>query len=431
LYKFFFCLSRVVFFVTLNAIIGCSSVDNRSFPQDSQVEFTLDAAFVPLEYVDVYDKNGDFITTIGQDTDLVGSLPVGYYLMDFVTSEGEHAFMPDGRLAFAPMMLGGLPVHGPIFGDQFDAPVWGVEIHPDLEANARLTQRQREKDETLLPFRHYFKHWGERSSHDGDDLEVDAGFDEADKPILKAYDPYHNYTTSRLRVTWEASYAMTGDWNGSCNSAAGCWNQRSGGYAYWDKDSSGTGYIDSDTTAWSNAVYYYGGASSCTAGGYPQCYISVGTSNARNYTCQSGSGTCTGGSGINATKPHGGQCKMFSNLVFWRSGEYNSWGSWLTFPLDSNLGSEPYATTSNISVGDVLRKRSQDGTYPNNNPHAAIVVAYDSSINQALLVDSNWVSGNGYEYIGWHTLGFSGSDVYNLGNYRRMNCLYNASPCTN
>lgn len=422
-------LLKLVSAVATLSAIGCAAEDLLLNPGDS-TDVSVSLAFAELDYVDVYTESGDLVKTIDAGLDFHDLLPNGYYLMDFVSTKGGHSFMEDGRLAYAPMMQGGLPVAGPIFPDGLidglEAPLWGVEVHPDLEANARLTQRVRAEDESLLPFRHYFEYWGE-----GSEPNLEANPVENDG--FRAWNTLHNQSTDRLRVTWEASYAMTGDSVGACNNTPLCWNIRTNGHAYWDKDMNGTGYIDSDTTAWSNAVGAFGGSSNsaatCAPTAAPACNVSVNASNARNYTCQSSAGTCTAGSGSTATKPRGGQCKMFSNLVFWRSGEYNNWGSWLTFPLDSALGSEPYTATTTISVGDVLRRRDFESAPQS--PHSLIVVAYDTAINKALVADSNWVptSLSNAEYIGWHEMGFTGGGTSNLGNYRRMNCIYNASPC--
>lgn len=376
-------------------------------------DIAVNAAFTELDYVDVYSQNGEHIATVDMATDFHEILPVGTYLMDFVSATGSHSLAEDGRLLFAPMMQGGLLITDTQL-DGVDYPLWRVEVHPDLEANANLIRRQHAMDPSLEPWINHFKTWGEALNPDWDH-DFDPNNDN-----LRSYNVNHKQTSDRLRVTWEAAYAMTGDFSGACNNAVSCWNARSGGYAYWDKDNGGSGYIDSDTTAWSNAVSAYGSNSSCMNGSYT-CHLSVGTSTAKNYTCQNSSGVCTGGSGASATKPHGGQCKAFTNLVFWRSGEYNNWGAWKTFPTDTTISSYTSATTSTISVGDVLRNVT--------NPHAVIVVAYDTSLNKALVVDSNWVGGDGYEYIGWHEMTFTGVGNANLGNYKRMNCLYDASPC--
>lgn len=54
-----------------------------------------------------------------------------------------------------------------------------------------------------------------------------------------------------------------------------------------------------------------------------------------------------------------------------------------------------------------------------------LVVAYDSSSQTALIVDSNYNGGAGSEHIGAHTASFSGTSSYaKLGNYRDLDCVY-------
>lgn len=242
---------------------------------------------------------------------------------------------------------------------------------------------------------------------------------------------------------------MTGKYTSSstdtttCNSGTRCWTRSSSTpgstssyYAVWDYDSNGTGYIDYDEAAWDTMTSNYtSGDASCAQSGYSlstTCNQSstIGVGTGKNYTCQSSSGSCTGGSGSSATKPRGGFCKAFQNLVLYRSGQYNS-GSWRTLPSDTTItaystsGSDaPTTSTSNIAVGDVLRRLGSTTL------HSMIVVAYDSSTQRALVVDSNYVapaSGSYYEYIGAHVVSFSGSGYTDLDNYRNLKCVYTGS----
>lgn len=401
--------------VLMSFVVACGS-DDPILAAVPETSVAVNAAFVNLDYVDVYSEDGEHVAVINRDVDFQETLSVGRYLMDFVSASGEHSLLPDERVAFAPFMQGGTPIDS-VLVDGFDNPLWSVEVHPDLEANAHFTMRLRDMDASLEPWKQHFELWGEAPNPDWD-----HGFDpNADN--FRAMSANHNSTTDRLRVTWEASYATYGDFTGACSNSHLCWDLRSGGYGYWDKDMNGTGYIDSDTSAWSNALSSYTCSfNSCANGCFGPCSISVDTSNARNYTCQNSAGTCTAGSGSTATKPRGGQCKMFSNLVFWRSGEYNNWGPWKKIPSDNSgwMTASPLTTAGTMSVGDVLRRP---------NGHAAIIVAVDTSNNTALISDSNWTNGDGNEYIGWRILGFSGSGNDNLGNYKRLNCLYDATPC--
>lgn len=414
----------IMFAFLFSLLCGCSPSISED-GSDSPVQ--VGAAFILLNSVDVYDDSGNYVSTIDADDDFKESLPIGYYYMDFVSENGEHSLLPDGRIAFAPMMQGGLPVDGPHFLDDIEASVWGVEVHPDLEANAHLVIRQREMDETLLPWKNYFSSWGNAENPDWDpsiDLPNDG---------YRSYSTGASgtYASQRLRVTWEASFAMTGKFalspsdTTTCNTATSCWTHTSSTpsgsyYAYWDADSDNVGYIDYDTSAWSTANSNYGSAGSC-AGAWSPCGISVPVSNVRNYTCQSSSGACTSGTGASVTKPHGGQCKMFQNLLLYRSGQYNS-GSWRTLPSDDtiikNPSLYPAESSSTMGVGDVLRNPSQI--------HSTIIVAIDTSTSSALVVDSNWVGTTSlyYEYIGAHVMGFSGTGVTDLDNYKKLDCVY-------
>ena len=80
-------------------------------------------------------------------------------------------------------------------------------------------------------------------------------------------------------------------------------------------------------------------------------------------------------------------------------------------------------TTASIAVGDLLA-RTTSGSQ-----HSQIVVAYDSSAQTALIVDSHYTNGNGNEFIGYHTAGFSAtySGYTLLGNYRDLDCIYSGA----
>lgn len=404
--------------------MGCQP----SNPADSvlQTEVTMGAAFMDLDYVDVYSVDGEHVAVFDGGVGFHDLLPIGHYLMDFVAGNGEHSFLPDGRLAFAPMMLGGLPVDGPVTMDGLDSPVWGVEVHPDLEADAHLTIRQKAMDPTLLPWKQYFTSWGEGENSDWqpDDSIPEARLDSW------SFSATGTYATARLRVTWEASYATGGDFYNvtgyTCNTSGLCWTSSSNPsgsyYAYWDIDGDGVGYIDYDTAAWSTANTAYGSAGSCAAAWAP-CGISVSVSNARNYTCQSSSGTCTSGWTSSATKPHGGECKMFQNLLLYRSGQYHS-GTWQALPLDSTISADPTTypaeSSTTMNVGDVLRNPTAGQI------HSTVIVAIDTAAAKALVVDSNWVgtTSSYYEYIGAHVMTFAGSGVSDLDNYKKLDCIY-------
>lgn len=404
---------------------GCVSKNGEMNP-DNEAEVSVDAAFAQLDYVAVYNEDGELVKMIDGEVDFHQVLPNGSYLMDFVSIDGNHSFLPDGRIAFAPQMTGAMPVDGPVFMEDMDAPLWEVEVHRDLEANAHIITRALEMDETLTPWLDRFKSWGGKENTEWENYGLDV--DSWRSWSTAASGPY---ATDRLRVTWELSFAMTGKYTTSpsdtvtCNNSPTCWtftSSPSGSYyAKWDYDSNNVGYIDYDTAAWSTANSSYGSDGSC-AGVWTPCGITVPVGNARNYTCQSSSGSCTSGSGGSATKPHGGECKMFQNLVLYRSGEYNA-GVWKRLPSDATITANPATypaeSSGTMNVGDVLRNPTQI--------HSTIIVAIDSTTSTALVVDSNWVGTTGgvyNEYIGAHVMSFTGSGVSDLDNYKKLDCVY-------
>lgn len=428
-----------LFFLFVFLFMCACTKQNLMDTANAPVDVQLSAAFTTLSYVEVYDSDGSYLETIDSSVDFQDVFPSGTYYMDFVNEDGDHSFMDDGRLAFAPMTDGATPLDGPF--DIDDQPMWQVAVDPVLEGNARLNTRIRDGDETLRPWKEMFPGWQMNlPEEERDPIEESEWIVEE-----KAYSTTTGSSSARLRVTWEASFAMTGYYTTSssstvtCRSSTSCWNRRGNGYAYWDYDGNGTGYIDYDTSAWRTLRSNYTNLVSCVDGGFTPCSISVSSSSAKNYTCQSSSGSCTSGSGSSATKPRGGQCKAFTNLVLYRSGQYNG-GSWRTLPSQSTIycstSSYPVLTSSTIAVGDVLQRVdgvsgscSDTARMSFSTVHTQLVVAYDSSAQTAIIVDSNYSGSNGNEYIGYHTAGFSTSySGYTLlGNYRDLDCVYSGS----
>ncbi len=427
----------IVFVLFLLSFFQACTQQDLLDASDVPVNVQLDAAFTVLDYVDVYSQEGEFQKTIDSSMDFQDVLSVGSYYMDFVNEDGASSFMDDGRLAFAPMGEGMTPMDGPFEIDGQN--MWEVAVDSVLEANARLNIRIRDGDETLRPWKERFQDWQMNLPQEERDPIHDSEWIASEK----AYSTSYGSSTTRLRVTWEASFAMTGYFTSSststvtCRNSTSCWNRRGNGYAYWDYDSNGTGYIDYDTSAWSTLRSNYTNLVSCVDGGFTPCSISVGSSTPKYYTCQSSSGSCISGSGSSATKPRGGQCKAFANLLLYRSGQYNS-GSWRTLPSQSTIycstSSYPILTTSTIAVGDVLQRVdgvsgscSDTARMSISTVHTQLVVAYDSSARTAIVVDSNYSGNNGNEYIGYHTAGFSTtsySDYSLLSNYRDLDCVY-------
>lgn len=233
-------------------------------------------------------------------------------------------------------------------------------------------------------------------------------------------------TGDRGRLLWEATRAMVGpneDPPVSCEldeTQADC-------YPWYTSDQYGIyAYVSEDSGAWNTLRYstayslwddeeeewIYGWYVACrrtTSEGdlYQPCSLYYGSfDNLYAYDTHYGS------------YRHGGQCKSFTNLVAWRSSIFHG-EDWAFSPLPTDgyiceRTGITQATSNNIQAGDVLRM--PDG-------HSAIIARIFGS-SQVVVVDSNWVGGNGYERIASHSMNFSGSGIDDLGNYFRLDCVY-------
>jgi hypothetical protein len=356
---------------------GPSEDDNAKGSATTQVSFG--AAFTDLASASVYGTDGTPVATADQANGLTVSLPSGRYLVDFVDVEGNHSFTRDGRLAFAPTMEGAAPAQGAVSSPSTESPLWLVEV-------GALALTIQPMDET----------------------------------------------NSRLRVIWEASFAMKGNFTLGCRDTESCWlGSLYSGTSYYSLATSGTtnaspppaiyySYIDYDPISWALLLQqtgqYPAGFISCKDPGstVSPCYVpNYGSANAVTFTCQAAS--CTA-----STHPRGGECKAFMNLLLYRSTVYRTAANgWLALPTDTMLSTPnstkwPTASSSNLMAGDALR--SIGG-------HATTVVYIPSSGNYRV-VDSNWVGGigaggGGYEYIGSHVMTTS-----NLSGYKNLKCVY-------
>jgi len=209
-------------------------------------------------------------------------------------------------------------------------------------------------------------------------------------------------TGDRGRLLWEATRAVVG----SANADSEDWSPAGTMYAT-------SSYVSTDTGAWNSMLNAYGNNACCVDGGLSPCSLTYPCSTVLFYECQSSS--CT-------NNYHGGQCKAFSNLVAYRSGVFHGDnGAWKSLPTDSWITSNcSYVTSGTIQAGDVLRSTSYS--------HSVIVARVFSSTS-VMVIDSNWLGGNGYEKVGAHEMSFSGSGIGDLDNYRRINCVYNNN-CT-
>ena len=414
--------------------------------EDSHIPMTktsFAAAFTDLDHVDVYDTEGNYLQTIDGDIDFEKDLGFGHYLMDFVNVVGNHSFMDDGRLAFAPMGDGFLPEDGPVFVDGLPAPLWDVEVHPVLEANANLTDRIQNGDEKLRPWKFHFVNWQfNLPEEERDPIDNDSWTAEG-KTTTYSYSTTTGSSTARLAVTWQLSYAMIGSSSSACTSGTSCWSLSSATLSTSTSASAygiGPGYITGSSSArnaWVTAVGSYGatsGYSSCrdnTAIYSVTCFPTVGSASggsadttywAYRFDCQNSTArsSCYG-----PYTAHGGECKFFQNLVTYMAGlSRDSRGSFRSTPSNSSSSGYALESASTIAVGDVLRRTDSSA-------HSTIVVAvgYASTATTtpayALVVDSNWVgSTGGYnEYIGAHIFSMSTLAAY----YHNISCVYDGT----
>ena len=221
------------------------------------------------------------------------------------------------------------------------------------------------------------------------------------------------------RVIRECSQAMSGSW-WTYDETDWPTGTNYGSYAYISNDTGAWGLLLDNTYNGAVRGWWTSCRRTTSVKNYDPCYLTAygDLDTASQYDCQ---GSCA-----SATRFHGGQCKPFMNLVAYRSGLYqNPDYAWKSFPTDDDIGEwstdadeMPYATYANIEPGDYLRLPYG---------HALIILRKIDSLNVVVL-DSNWVNGgDGYETIGSHVLGFSGTGNYNLGNYRVLKCAYNGN----
>lgn len=243
-------------------------------------------------------------------------------------------------------------------------------------------------------------------------------------------------TEKYARVMNECSQAMTGSW-WTYNSSNWPTGETYATYAYTSSDEGAWNLLLDNTyncLQWSsdgktclNNVRGWWTSCKKTLANAPQyypCNLLAGSGYGdldtpiSNYTCQQSN--CT-----TAPYKRGGQCKPFMNLVAYRSGVYQkpNYGfkllptdtciSYLNCNTatprpgsDANMPLVPYTT---LVPGDFLRQP---------NGHAAIVVRIYSS-TQVVILDSNYVGGNGVERVASHLM-----TLTSLGAYRVLKCIY-------
>jgi hypothetical protein len=332
----------------------------------SEVRFV--AAFAPIEAVTLYDRDGYVLEELeGVDGDLTALLEEGVYFADIRDDYNNSVFDAHERMLFAPRIEGAELHLEPYAVPGSEVPLVGIVV-------------------------------GDRTRFDEHTHDVAASME-----ALHTTGPDH-----RGRMVWEAARAMVGP------SLAGTHTWGTG------TTTSIHAYASEDSGAWSSLRTAYGTNTSCrndndTSNNFTPCSLTYGSDVVGIYTCQ---GYCPAGT------YRGGQCKAFMNLVAYRSGVYHG-ASWAfrTFAVDSTIDdggtNYPLATSSNVTVGDLLRRPTSAG-----NPHAAIVVRVISA-SQIVVVDSNWVNGSGAETVASHTMGFTGTGtVSDLGTYHRLSCVY-------
>jgi hypothetical protein len=259
------------------------------------------------------------------------------------------------------------------------------------------------------------------------DVNVEES-DGREKNIGEAQQPL--FDSAHRRVINECSQAMTGNW----------WTYNETNWPLGDKYAT-YAYSLADQGAWNLLMANFGRTLadgtkqpayfvSClhkkgVVYYYPCGLLAYGSSQMPYYTCQ---GSCLSGS-----KVRGGQCKPFMNLVAYRSGTYQNPGyRWKSFPSDACIA------CSNCDEAHCIRRSDYDAGYPKatfanivevdylRRPygHAAIVVRKVSS-TRVVVLDANWLTGDGNEVVGSHELGFTGTgSLSDLGTYRVLKCAY-------
>jgi hypothetical protein len=350
------------------ALVNCSA---EATPE----AIAVGAAFTNLGEVGVYDRHGRLVASLDPaDPTAAAEVTPGTYYLDLLDDAGGSVFGDDGQLRFAPHVTGAELELQPTAIAGFDHPL--LPLHVGLPEDAR--------QQGLIDA--------------ADSTHADA----ADAERTKRYDAFGgNRHWMRIRVVWEAARAMVGP------SAAN--------YHVWPTSTTNARhrYPSEDLGAWTSLRQAYGRNLSCRADSnalnlYPPCNLTYGSAEPSAYEVQNG-------------WYKGGQCKAFVNLVIYRSGVYHgdSWG-FRTLPSDDRipaLADAPLAKPGTLEAGDVLRMPYG---------HAAIVVRVLDA-NQAVVIDSNWMGGNGWENTATHVMGFSGYGASNLGNYYRLNCVYDGS----
>lgn len=363
----------------LLTIIACGQEGDT--PQEN---VKISVAFGKTSAVQVYDKSG---TMVASSTDGHLNLKDGVYYAKVQDEEGNETFDTEGRLMFLPVINNGPANTDPQSVDWSDTPVFKFTV-----ANNTVVS-----DYDTVP----------TTTNENDSGDV--------KRQLYSGAP----TGARGRLLWELTKSMIGpygidnyQWNTTSTLATfpytsedvGAWNALRNSPAYYNNGTIGW-YVSCRADNDSNNNI-----------GYNTCSIAWGADNVSEYVQQK----------IPNGPFRGGQCKAFSNLVAYRSGVYHgtNW-SFKALPSDTwlkdqqNLNKAPFATPATIQAGDILRM--VDG-------HSAITARVINSYT-VIVGDSNFVGGDGKEQVASHVLSFSGSGYNNLGNYHRLNCIYDASPC--
>lgn len=203
-------------------------------------------------------------------------------------------------------------------------------------------------------------------------------------------------TGDRGRLLWEATRAMVG----SDDADDEDWSPAGTMYAT-------ASYVSTDTGAWSSMLSAYEGYACCVDDDLEPCYLTYPCSTVLFYECQGSS--CS-------NNYHGGQCKAFSNLIAYRSGVFhgNNW-AWKSLPSDTWISNNCDNTSSaSIQAGDVLRYSG----------YHSMILARVFSSTSVMVIDSNWVGGNGNEKVGAHEMSFNGSGISDLDNYKVLDCVY-------
>lgn len=376
--------TTLFFWVVLFFLLTISGCGKEPDTDNSVKNVKVGVVFGKVGSVEVYDETGNVVES-SIDGDL--SLNDGKYYAKIQDTDGNETFESDGKLMFLPTINNTPANTDPKSVSWSETPV--VEFIVD---NGNV------------------------------DHKVFTSNNASNDVNQKIYDA--TVTGARARVLWEIALAMIGPINTDNYS----WVTTQDEYSKYP-------YVSSiDPVAWSTARKALGINTSCkdsVNGNYSPCKLNYGAENVLTYVDQNKNflDPAIVGSKISCQgKYRGGQCKTFVNLVLYRSLVYrNSNGTFKILPSDATVTLKPLVTPESIQAGDVLRMPGGHGLFV-----VKIITKTADTITKKIInakvvvVDSNWLGGNGCEQVGSHLMSFdiAKTGVSNLKNYNKLDCVY-------